>query len=105
MVTHLSKYKLSTRQNLSNKSKSFKHLYKQLVMQDHPYLALLRISVKPPMKICDFTGLPAQYRCPKTSLRFHNLSVFKYLRSLTSEHIEKYYEIKTYGSRIFNNNK
>lgn len=105
MNNKLSKYKLSSRLNTSNKSKSLKQIYKQLVAQNHPYLSLVKFSVKPPMKICDFTSLPAFYKCPKTHMRFYNLSVFKYLRSLNSEHCEKYYEIKTYGFNLQNYNK
>lgn len=105
MAKGISKYKLSTRLNTQTKGKTYKQLYKALCAQYHPYLTLPRISVKPRKKLCDFTGMPAPYTCPRTSLRYCNLSVYKYLRSLSSEHNEKYYEIKTYGATMLNNRK
>lgn len=102
MASKLSKYKLSSRLDSYTKGKSLKQMYKSLVARDHPYLSLPRISVKPPKKLCDLTGLPAPYKCPRTALRFYNLSVFKYLRSLSSERSEKYYEMKTYGQNLTN---
>ena len=98
----LGKYKLLTRSNANIKSKSLKQMYKTMVAQQHPYLTLPRISVRPRRKLCDLTGLPAPYTCPRTLLRFFNLSVFKYLRNLSSEHSEKYYAIKTYGKNMLN---
>ena len=101
-MNELSRYKLSTRLDSITKNKSLKQLHKSLSAQEHPYVSLVRISTKPPRKLCDLTGLPGPYTCPRTQLRYHNLSVFKYLQELSSEHIEKFFEIKNYASKIYN---
>lgn len=102
---NISQYKHSTRATGQAKNKTLKSMYKTMVAQEHPYLALARLSVMPPKKLCDFTGLPAPYTCPRTSLRYFNLSVYKYLRSLSFEHSEIYYGIKTYGKSLPGNKK
>ncbi|KAI4291341.1 INO80 complex subunit C [Pancytospora philotis] len=101
----VSRYKLTTRAATPAKNKTLKNMYRAMVAQEHPYLALTKISVMPPRRLCDFTGLPAPYTCPRTSLRFFNLSVYKYLRSLSSEHSENYYSIKMYGKNLQNGSK
>lgn len=105
MNSDLSKYKLLARGSVQTKNRSLKQMYKTMVAQQHSYVTLPRISVRPRKKLCDLTGLPAPYTCPRTLLRFFNLSVFKYLRSLSSEHSEKYYDIKTYGKNMLNNKR
>jgi len=101
----LSKYKLSTRLNLQVKYKSLKQMYKALSTSYHPYLTLTRISVKPRKKLCDFTGLPTHYMCPRTFLRYYDLSVYKYMISLPSEISENFYDNKMYGMNMLNNKK
>lgn len=104
-MARLSKYKLSTRLDTQTKFKSLKQMYKSLRSTYHPYLALTRISVRPRKKLCDFTGLPTVYTCPKTFLRFYDLSVYKYMVSLPSEISESFYENKMYGSSILSYKK
>jgi INO80 complex subunit C len=96
-MAKLSNYKLSTRLNSQIKYKSLKQMHKALSASFHPYLNLSRISIKPRKKLCDFTGLPAPYTCPKTSLRFYDLSVYKYMGSLPAEICENYYNNKMYA--------
>lgn len=96
----LSRYKLKEKGSAEFKNKTLRGLYKSMHREQHPYLGIMRISVKPPRKLCDITGLPAPYTCPRTSLRFFNLSVYKYLRSLSSEQHDMFYQIKTYGSTL-----
>lgn len=104
-MTRLSKYKLSTRLNTQIKYKSMKQMYKGLSVSFHPYLSLPRFSVRPGKKLCDFTGLPTSYTDPRTSLRFYDLSVYKYLQSLPAEISEKFYHNKMYGSGLLNYKK
>ncbi|KAI5148615.1 INO80 complex subunit C [Enteropsectra breve] len=96
----LNKYKSSTRIGQNIKPKTLKQMYKTLIKQEHPYLALPRIPILPSKRLCDFTGLPAQYTCPRTKLRFYDLSIYKYLRELGSEHSEKYYKMRYYGETL-----
>lgn len=101
-MAKLPKYKLSTRLNSQIKYKSMKQMYKSLVAAAHPYLSLSRFSVKPRRKLCDFTGLPTSYTEPRTSLRFYDLSVYKYLQGLSAELSEKFYHNKMYGNSLLN---
>ncbi|KAM0681232.1 chromatin-remodeling complex subunit ies6 [Glugoides intestinalis] len=101
----LPKYKKSTRLDAQIKYKSMKQMYKALNLSQHPYLSLSRFSVKPRRKLCDFTGLPSSYTDPRTSLRFYDLSVYKYLQSLPADISEKFYYNKMYGNILFNNKK
>lgn len=98
--TSFSKYKLSTRLNTPIKYKSLKQMHKSLTNSFHPYLNLARISIKPRKKLCDFTGLPCDYTCPRTSLRFFDISVYKYMGDLTPELSERFYYNKMYASSM-----
>lgn len=104
-MAKLSPYKLSTRLNSQIKYKSMKQLYKSLSASFHPYLSLPRFSVRPRRKLCDFTGLPTSYTDPRTSLRFYDLNVYKYLQSLSAEISEKFYHNKMYGNGLLNYKK
>lgn len=104
-MAKLSKYKLSTRLNSQIKYKSMKQMYKSLTLSSHPYLNLPRFSVKHRRKLCDFTGLPTPYTEPRTSLRFYDLSVYKYLQSLSADISEKFYHNKMYGNSLLNYKK
>lgn len=104
-MAKLSKYKLSTRLDSQIKYKSMKQMYKQLSTTFHPYLNLVRYSVKPRRKLCDFTGLPTSYTDPRSSLRFYDLSVYKYLQSLSADLSEKFYHNKMYGHSFLNYKK
>lgn len=96
------KYKTSSRIDQSSKNKTLKQMYKALSAEYHPYLTLSRISVRPHKKLCDLTGLPGIYTCPRTLLRYYNISAYKYLQELTSERSEKFFEIRNYASKLFN---
>lgn len=93
----LKNLKLSSRLASQIKYKSLKQMTKGLIQSKHPYFCLARLSQKPRKKLCDFTSLPATYTCPRTYLRFFDLSVYKFLSSLSSEVSEKYYDNKMYG--------
>ena len=80
-------------------------MLKQLSQNYHPYLNLPRISLRPRKHLCDFTGLPTVYTCPRTQLRFFDVSVYKYMISLPSEICEKYYANKMYGNNAYNLNR
>lgn len=80
------------------KMRSMRQLYKALHAERHPYFALVRFSAKAPRRLCDFTGLPAPYTCPRTDLRFCDLSVFRYMRSLPVEQTTQYFELRAFGA-------
>ncbi|ORY63201.1 chromatin-remodeling complex subunit ies6 [Pseudomassariella vexata] len=45
-------------------------------------------------RYCDVTGLPAPYLDPKSRLRYHNIEVFGYIRSLPQGAPEQYLEAR-----------
>jgi len=101
----LPKYKLSTRLETNVRYKSFKQLYNQLVSTNHPYLSLTRVPLCIHNKLCDVTGLPAQYTCPRTKLRYYDSSVYQFLHSIGSESTERYYKMRSLGASFVCNKK
>ncbi|KAF4347634.1 hypothetical protein G4B88_024272, partial [Cannabis sativa] len=47
-------------------------------------------SMHPCKKICDITGYEAPYSDPRTNLRYANAEVFKLIRSLPNEYVQRY---------------
>ncbi|KAJ6755638.1 INO80 COMPLEX SUBUNIT C [Salix purpurea] len=51
-------------------------------------------SMHPPLRICDITGFEAPYHDPRTNLRYANTDVFKLVRSLPNEHVQRYLALR-----------
>eukprot|EP01112_Ceratiomyxa_fruticulosa_P023589 TRINITY_DN908_c0_g1_i1.p1 TRINITY_DN908_c0_g1~~TRINITY_DN908_c0_g1_i1.p1 ORF type:complete len:156 (-),score=24.24 TRINITY_DN908_c0_g1_i1:59-526(-) len=51
-------------------------------------------SILPSKKYCDFTGLPAPYRDPKTNLRYSSAHFYPFIRSLSDEHVQSYLALR-----------
>ncbi|KAF5745771.1 chromatin-remodeling complex subunit ies6 [Tripterygium wilfordii] len=51
-------------------------------------------SMHPPMRICDMTGFEAPYSDPRTNLRYANTDVFKMVRSLPPEYVQRYLALR-----------
>jgi hypothetical protein len=51
-------------------------------------------SFKRGRKLCDVTGMPANYTDPKTKLRYRDGEVFKTIRSLPPGAAERYLEVR-----------
>ncbi|KAK4275929.1 hypothetical protein QN277_018939 [Acacia crassicarpa] len=47
-------------------------------------------SMHPCKRICDITGFEAPYYDPRTKLRYANAEVFRTVRSLPDEYVQKY---------------
>ncbi|KAG6586168.1 INO80 complex subunit C-like [Cucurbita pepo subsp. pepo] len=47
-------------------------------------------SMHPCKKICDITGYEAPYYDPRTTLRYANADIFKVIRSLPNEYVQRY---------------
>lgn len=47
-------------------------------------------SLKPKMKYCDITGLPAKYQDPKTGLRYCNQEAYGVVRTLNTAQVQEY---------------
>ncbi|KAA8529152.1 hypothetical protein F0562_034049 [Nyssa sinensis] len=51
-------------------------------------------SMHPCKRICDLTGFEAPYFDPRTSLRYANADVFKLIRSIPSEYVQRYLALR-----------
>lgn len=84
--------------NKNIKFKTLKQIIPELVAADHPYIRLsTRISLKPPKKLCDLTGLPAPYTCPKSKLYYFDATVYKAMDDLSSDAIQKLFQLREFG--------
>ncbi|OWM83974.1 chromatin-remodeling complex subunit ies6 [Punica granatum] len=51
-------------------------------------------SMHPCKRICDITGYEAPYLDPRTKLRYANTEVFKIIRSLPNDHVQRYLSLR-----------
>ncbi|GMH06744.1 hypothetical protein Nepgr_008584 [Nepenthes gracilis] len=51
-------------------------------------------SIHPPKRICDITGYEAPYFDPRTNMRYANAEVFKLVRSLPKEYVQRYLALR-----------
>ncbi|CAL9191232.1 protein EIN6 ENHANCER-like [Musa acuminata AAA Group] len=51
-------------------------------------------SLYPSKKYCDMTGFEAPYTDPRTKLRYANPDVFKRVRSLPNEYVQRYLALR-----------
>ncbi|KAH6813302.1 chromatin-remodeling complex subunit [Perilla frutescens var. frutescens] len=51
-------------------------------------------SMHPCKRICDITGYEAPYIDPRTKLRYANAEVFKVIRSLPNEYVQRYLTLR-----------
>ncbi|CAL5402312.1 unnamed protein product [Camellia sinensis] len=51
-------------------------------------------SMHPCKRICDITGYEAPYYDPRTNLRYANVDVFKLIRSLPNEYVQRYLTLR-----------
>ncbi|XP_057948579.1 protein EIN6 ENHANCER [Malania oleifera] len=51
-------------------------------------------SMKPGKRICDITGYETAYFDPRTNIRYANADVFKLLRSLPNEYVQRYLALR-----------
>ncbi|CAN6481765.1 unnamed protein product [Victoria cruziana] len=51
-------------------------------------------SIYPAKKLCDITGYEARYTDPRTNLRYANTEVFKRIRSLPNEYVQRYLALR-----------
>ncbi|KAK9109342.1 hypothetical protein Sjap_017402 [Stephania japonica] len=51
-------------------------------------------SMYPSKKFCDITGFEAPYVDPRTNIRYANIEVFKLVRSLPNEYVQRYLALR-----------
>ncbi|KAJ3088213.1 chromatin-remodeling complex subunit ies6 [Quaeritorhiza haematococci] len=57
-------------------------------------------SILPAKKYCDITGLEAPYTDPQSGLRYHNMEVFQYIRTLPQHQIQEYLKLRNAAIRL-----
>ncbi|XP_057517477.1 protein EIN6 ENHANCER [Amaranthus tricolor] len=51
-------------------------------------------SMHPPKRICDITGYEAPYYDPRTNMRYANTEVFKLIRALPNDYVQRYLALR-----------
>ncbi|XP_051132600.1 protein EIN6 ENHANCER [Andrographis paniculata] len=51
-------------------------------------------SMHPRKRICDITGFEAPYSDPRTKLRYANAEVFKVIRTLPNDYVQRYLALR-----------
>ncbi|KAI4342218.1 hypothetical protein MLD38_026867 [Melastoma candidum] len=81
-------------------TRRFKHL-KQIIQSevyppDEPNYVSIESppSAHPAKRVCDITGYEAPYHDPRTKLRYANTDVFKTIRALPSEYVQRYLALR-----------
>ncbi|KAM0678193.1 hypothetical protein BDAP_001207 [Binucleata daphniae] len=92
----------NTKINQNIKYKGLKYNYKQLMKENSEYVENAnKISVRPNKKICDITGLVANYICPRTGLYYYDLSVYEYIRDLKIETAQNYIALRNFARNLY----
>ncbi|AFM98184.1 hypothetical protein EHEL_041340 [Encephalitozoon hellem ATCC 50504] len=94
-------YKRNSYINRGTKFKTLKQLMPSLVEKDHKYVQISnRVSIRPGIKLCDLTSLPAPYTCPNTRLFYYNSSVYKRICDMPSDRIQKLFQLREFGKTL-----
>lgn len=84
-----------------NKTRGIKFLTKKLKENEPEFFTLInRVSVRPKMKLCDITGLPANYTCPKTRLNYFDKDVYYHLLNMNTDTIKSVLVVKNFGMNL-----
>ncbi|KAK6089677.1 hypothetical protein P3W45_001319 [Vairimorpha bombi] len=87
--------KFSTYKQGSFKNKNMRTFSKSIDVYSLKYMEIAnRFSIRPKKKVCEFTGLPAMFTCPYTRLSYYDSSVYKHIKTLSSDVINFIYETK-----------
>ncbi|VFQ58824.1 unnamed protein product [Cuscuta campestris] len=85
------------------RGRHWKHLKQILQAENYQNCApneptYVSIESPPPMhpckKICDITGFEAPYYDPRTNLRYANTEVFKMIRALPNDYVQRYLALR-----------
>ncbi|KAH9386984.1 INO80 complex subunit C [Nematocida major] len=83
------------------KSKTLKQLQARIAAESPLYTALFnKVSIQPQLQLCDITGLPAKYVCPRTGLRYSSCKVYARLREVTTEVAQSMGSLRQVGKEL-----
>lgn len=84
-----------------NKTKGVKFILKKLKDKEPEFFSIInRVSMKPKIKLCDVTGLPAHYTCPKTKLNYFDEDVYYYIQDMNADTHKSILAIKNFGANL-----
>lgn len=87
--------------NKQIKFRTFKQLHKVIISEEPKYLFTYNaVSVRRRKRLCDLTGLPAKYTCPRTGLYFYDLSVYEEISKMRHEVVDKIKHLRDYGKEL-----
>jgi len=58
-------------------------------------------TMKPTLKYCDLSGLPALYTDPKTKLRYHAAAHYQHIQTLPDETVKAYLGLRNATNMLF----
>lgn len=92
----------NSRINKNFKYKGIKYHHKQLQQDKSLYLENAnKLSIRCAKRLCDITGLPAKYKCPRTGLYYHDLLVYDFIRNMKMETVKNYINLRFFGKNIY----
>lgn len=92
----------NSRINKNFKYKGMKNYQKQLKKDNAMYLENAnKISVRKIRHLCDITGLPAFYKCPRTGLYYHNSLVYDLIREMKMENVKNFTDLRSFGKNVY----
>lgn len=102
MTKYVFKNENKSRINKNIKYRGVKYNYKSLQADNSKYIENAnKMSIKPDVRLCDITGLPGNYKCPRTGLYYYNLDVYEQIKDLKIEVAQSYIALRNIGKNIY----
>ncbi|RVD91280.1 hypothetical protein TUBRATIS_22720 [Tubulinosema ratisbonensis] len=95
------KFKNLQKSHKNNKFKTLKQLQKTMETEELKYMSIFtNKSARPPKKLCDITGLPAKYTCPRTGLYFFDTACYDLICESRMENNDKIKSLRFFGADL-----
>lgn len=102
MTRYTFKNEEMSRINKNIKYKGVKYNFKLLQAENAKYVENAnKMSIKPEYKLCDITGLPGDYKCPRTGLYYYDLDVYEQIKDMKIEVAHSYIAMRNIGKNIY----
>lgn len=83
------------------KNRTLKQLQGRIASESPLYASLFtKVSVQPQLQLCDITGLPAKYICPRTGLQYNSSKVYAKIREMPTESAQILGSIRQIGKEL-----
>lgn len=102
MKKYIFKDESKSRINKNIKYKGIKYNFKALQAENSKYIENAnKMSIKPNINLCDITGLPCNYKCPRTGIYYYNLDVYEQIKDVKIEAAQNYVNMRNIGKCIY----